>query len=94
MPLGQTIIFTTLFLEDYNLLVTARISNHSRHGCFCHTCTNFDVRTFAKQQDVIKGYFLTNLGIELLNAQDIALLHTVLLAASFNYCIHISVLQS
>ena len=89
MSLLLLVALLSLILEDNDLLCSAVFYDLSFDlSTLDIRCADFQAVVIAQYQDLIELNFLTGFNAQLFNVQDISLLNSLLLSASFDYCVH------
>lgn len=89
MTLTFTVVALSLVLEDQNLLVLALSFNLTRYfGTFNNRLANFDITIVYYRQNFVKHYSFAFSSGELLHHDYITFSDLVLLATSFDNCVH------
>src|SRR5690606_4131855 len=89
MPLPLHVVLAAAELDDAHLVGAAMADDLGGDAGAVERVAELDAVAVAQHQDVVEGDLAAGLGLELLDAERLALRHAVLLAAGDQYCVHV-----
>src|SRR5690606_29742654 len=94
MPLPLHVVLAAAELDDAHLVGAAVADDLRGDARALERVADLDAVAVAEHQDVVEGDLAAGLGLELLDAERLALRHAVLLPAGDQYCVHVEPLGS